>query len=273
MKTSGLLPLIPLLASLLAGCNRPTEPPFESHTVRLRSARWDNTDWQKVLDSVLTDDGKIRFQALTISGSDPRNALFRYITQIRSISPQNRPELFPTPGDRLAYYLNAYNALCMYAVVQKGLPGNVLLSDVYVTAYGVGGRSTTLEELETNFIRTAGDPRTHFALSSMTQSSPPLARRAFEGATLDEQLDAQARRFLSDPRGVQKGKDASTVRLSELLTRFYPADFKEAFARETGRDDPDLLDALRPFAASDSPLLVATRYETMPYDWTLNRAD
>ena len=89
----------------------------------------------------------------------------------------------------------------------------------------------------------------------------------------DDQLDAQARRFLSDPRAVQKGKDASTVRLSELFTRFYPADFKEAFARETGREDPDLLDALRPFAASDSPLLPAARYETMPYDWSLNRAD
>jgi hypothetical protein len=273
MKINGLLPWLPVALILLVGCNRHADSPFQPHLVRARSARWDNADWQKVLDSTVTDGGTIRFQALTVSGSDPRNALFRYITQIRSISPQNRPELFPTPGDRLAYYLNAYNALCMYAVVQKGLPRNVLLSDVYVTAYGVGGRSTTLEELETTFIRTAGDPRTHFAISPMTLSAPPLPRHAFEGETLNEQLDAQARRYLSDPRGVQKGKDASTVRLSELLTRFYPADFKEAFARETGREDPDLLDALRPLAASDSPLLTATRYETMPYDWTLNRAD
>lgn len=277
MRTNGLLalliPVVACLLPLLSGCTTHAEPPSETRLVRSRSVRWDDADWQKVLDLVVTEDGKVEYRDLTTSGSEARVALFRYVTQIRSISPQNRPELFPTAGDRLAYYLNAYNALCMHTVVKKGLPRNPLLADVYASPLTVGGTSTTLEQLETHHIRTAGDPRTHFALNPMTQSAPPLAKRVFAGATLDDQLDAQARRFLSDPRAVQKGKDASTVRLSELFTRFYPAVFKEAFARETGREDPDLLDAIRPLAASDSPLLPAARYETMPYDWSLNRAD
>jgi hypothetical protein len=63
------------------------------------------------------------------------------------------------------------------------------------------------------------------------------------------------------------------VWLSELFTRFYPGDFRDALARASGRAEPDLLDALRPFAGEDSPLLDAARYQTMPYDWSINRAN
>ena len=55
-----------------------------------------------------------------------RDTLYEYVGQINAASPDNRPELFPTDTDKLAFYVNAYNALCMYGVVQRGYPGNVL---------------------------------------------------------------------------------------------------------------------------------------------------
>ena len=80
-----------------------------------------------------------------------------------------------------------------------------------------------------------------------------------------------SRRYLSDPRGVQKVSDTK-VKLSEIFTKFYPAEFKEAYSRKTGKSDPGLLEAIRPYAAPDSPVQTATEYESMSYDWALNRA-
>ena len=36
--------------------------------------------------------------------------------------------------------------------------------------------------------------------------------------------------------------------------------------------DPTILDAIRPLAGPDSPLRSATEYESLSYDWSLNRA-
>jgi hypothetical protein len=233
---------------------------------------WNDAEWRRVLEAVTTDDGMVRYDLLTSNQDGVRDALFRYVGQINQASPENRPDLFPTPADRLAYYVNAYNALCMYGVLQKGLPGNVALSGLYhLVRFPVGGVQTTLNDLEVRHVRSSGDPRIHFALNCMSKSCPPLRNEPYEGARLDEQFDDQGRRFLSDPRGVQ-AVGPTKVRLSEIFTKFYPNDFKDAYARRTGRKEPGLLDSIRPFAGAESPVQTATEYESMSYDWSPNRA-
>jgi hypothetical protein len=105
----------------------------------------------------------------------------------------------------------------------------------------------------------------------MSKSCPPLRKEAYEGSKLDAQLADQGRRYLNDPRGVQK-VSATKVKLSEIFTKFYPDEFKDAFTRNTGKKDPSLLEAIRPYAGPDSPVQTATEYESMSYDWSLNRA-
>src|SRR5207245_3482772 len=140
----------------------------------------------------------------------------------------------------LAYYINAYNALCMYGVLQKVLPGNVALSGLYqFSKFPVGGNEMTLDSLEKQYVRSAGDPRIHFALNCMSKSCPPLRKEAYEGSKLDAQLADQGKRYLSDPRGAQKASDTK-VKLSEIFTKFYPGDFKDAYSRMSGKKDPSL---------------------------------
>jgi hypothetical protein len=233
---------------------------------------WSNADWQKVLDHAATDDGLVKYDVLTNNTDGTKDALFRYVGMVNQVSPENRPDLFKSDADKLAYYINSYNALCMYGVLQKGLPGNVALSGLYqFSKFPVGGKEMTLDSLEKQYVRATGDPRVHFALNCMSKSCPPLRKEAFEGAKLDAQLTAQGQRYLSDPRGVQKVSNTK-VKLSEIFTKFYPAEFKEAYSRKTGKSDPGLLEAIRPYAAPDSPVQTATEYESMSYDWSLNRA-
>jgi hypothetical protein len=260
------------LGFVLSGCVGGGGAVSPEYAPKSPLTHWSNADWQVVLAEVVTPDGLVRYDALTSNTHGARDALFRYVASVNRVSPENRPDLFPAPEDRLAYYLNAYNALCMYGVLHKGLPSNVLLSGLFITPrFPVGGRETSLDNLEKQRVRSSRDVRVHFALSTMTRSSPPLRPEPYEGLRLDDQLAQQGRRYLSDPRGVQ-AVSPTRVRLSELLTRFYPGDFEEAFTRTTGQRDAGLIDALRPLAAPDSPLQTATEYQSMSYDWSLNRA-
>ena len=267
-----LLGVTAALGFVLSGCVGGGGAVAHEYAPKVRLAQWNNADWLLVLSQIVSDDGLIRYDALTSNTNGAKDALFRYVGSINQASPENRPDLFPTAGDRLAYYLNAYNALCLYGVLQKGLPPNVALSGLYITAkFPLGGRGTTLDTLEKQFVRTSTDPRAYFALNSMTKSSPPLRKEPYEGAKLDDQLADQGRRYLSDPRGVQKVSQTK-VKLSEIFTKFYPGEFKDAYTRKTGKADPSLLDAIRPYAGPDSPVQNAAEYETMSYDWSLNRA-
>jgi hypothetical protein len=260
------------LGFVLSGCIGGGGAVSQEYAPKARLSQWSNADWQHVLAEVATEDGLVKYDALTGNANGAKDALFRYVGSINQASPDNRPDLFPTPADKLAYYINAYNALCMYGVLQKGLPSNVALSGLYITAkFPVGGKNTTLDALEKQHVRTSGDPRVHFALNCMSKSCPPLRKEPFEGSKLEAQLADQGRRYLGDPRGVQKVSETK-VRLSEIFTKFYPLDFQEAYTRETGRRNPSIIESIRPFAAPDSPVQTATEYESMSYDWSLNAA-
>jgi hypothetical protein len=267
-----LLGVTSALGFVLSGCIGGGGAVSQEFAPKARLTFWNNADWQHVLAEAATPDGMVRYDALTANTHGARDALFRYVGMINQASPESRPDLFPTPLDKLAYYINSYNALCMYGVLKKGLPSNVLLSGLYITAkFPVGGKEMTLDALEKQHVRPSGDPRIHFALNCMSQSCPPLRQEPYEGSKLDEQLADQGRRFLSDPRGVQKVSDKK-VRLNEIFTKFYPGDFQEAYSRATGRRSPSIIESIRPFAAPDSPVQTASEYESMSYDWSLNQA-
>lgn len=232
--------------------------------------KFSTADWQRVLDKVCTDDGYVRYDVLKYNEDATKDALFRFVGLINTVSPENRADLFPTDQDKLAYYLNAYNALCMYGVLQKGLPDNVLNSGLFIlSSFPVGGDSLTLDKLEKTRIRTVGDPRIHFALNCMSMSCPPLRKEAYSGASLDKQLAEQGRRYLSDPRGAVR--DGSQVKLGEIF-RFYEGEFKDAYKKRAGKQEAGLLESIQPYAAPDSPVIGATGYTYMKYDWSLNRA-
>jgi hypothetical protein len=115
-----------------------------------------------------------------------------------------------------------------------------------------------------------GDPRVHFALNCMSHSCPPLLDEPYEGSKIDQQMDKQGKVYLSDPRGAQKG-EGGTVKLSEIFAKFYTDEWIDAYKKKTGKANATLIEAIQPYAAPDSPVNGATKYEPMTYDWSLNK--
>lgn len=246
-------------------------PPPSRYAPKGPITQFSNDDWASVLRRVVADDGySVRYDLLSGNIDGTRDALYRYVALVAEVSPENRPELFATEDDKLAYYINAYNALAMYGVMKRDLPRNVLRSGLFwINYFPVGGQRMNLGTLEKSRIRSRGDPRIHFALNCMSFSCPPLRREPYDGTRLNQQLDEQGRIFLSSDRAVRR-VDADTVALSELFTSFYRDDFIQAHQAKTAQKDAGLLEALRRFAAPDSPLHGAADYVTMPYNWSLN---
>ncbi|CAN5607215.1 hypothetical protein BH09PLA1_BH09PLA1_15770 [soil metagenome] len=267
------LAIFGIAALFLSGCGgggvssqfKPTE----------RVARFGNERWAGVLSQVATPAGYVRWEAIQSNDNGVRDDLFRYVGLLGEVSPDNRPELFPSADDKLTYWLNAYNALAMYAVVKRNYPGNTLASippgAIYlIDSFPVGGKSMTLDSIEKSKVRSVGDPRVHFALNCMSRSCPPLRREPYEASKLNAQLSDQGMSYLSDPRAVTADARES-VKLNDIFTSFYKGDFVDAYRKKTGNDKADLLESIRPFAAKDSPVQSATRYSGMGYDWSLNR--
>ena len=74
--------------------------------------------WASVLERYVDDQGRVDFQGVAADRGD----LDTYVAWVARVSPASNPELFPSQADRNAYYLNSYNALAMYNVIDAGIP-------------------------------------------------------------------------------------------------------------------------------------------------------
>jgi hypothetical protein len=212
--------------------------------------------WGRVLAEHVDSDGAIDFVGLR---ERPRD-LEAYVAWVAGHGPRSTPALFPTRESRLAYYINAYNALAMYQVVATPRRPEEQVRFFVASRVPIDGRTMSLYALENDVIRPLGEPRVHFALNCMGRGCPRLPRAPFTAERLDTMLDAETRRFLDDPRNVQVDPPLRTVRLNSTL-RFYTADFLAAA--------PSLPAYVNRYRSAPIPEDYRVRF--IPYDWTLHQ--
>ena len=158
--------------------------------------------WGRVLAEHVDSDGAIDFVGLR---ERPRD-LEAYVAWVVGHGPRSTPALFPTRESRLAYYINAYNALAMYQVVATPRRPEEQVRFFVTSRVPIDGRTMSLYALENDVIRPLGETRVHFALNRMVRACPRLPRAPFTAERLDTMLDAETRRFLDDPRNVQPAR-------------------------------------------------------------------
>jgi hypothetical protein len=259
--------LIFILGIFLTGCTTLVSPPpgaeYSNSAATEVSEISPITGWASVLQNSVDGQGRIDFLEV---GAKP-DAFHVFIRHIAQVSPQNRPEMFLKPEDKLAYYINAYNALALYGVIQKNFPEDFdglthRAKFFLLTKYVVGGERISLQKLENDVIRPLGDPRVHFALNCMVRSCPRLPQGPFFAATLDEQLNAAAREFLNSTKHVQVDIDKKEVRLSSIL-KWYKEDFV----------NPDHASSLVSYINNYRNERIPESYDVqfLDYDWTVNK--
>ena len=217
----------------------------------------DYTEWKYITTTYVNDHGKVDYVKLLAD----RAHLDKFMTLIAIVGPSTRPELFKTTEDKLAYYIDAYNACTMFNVINRYPKIQQVVDDqlsfFVTTKFKVDGGETSLYDLENKTVRpTFHDPRVHFALNCASGGCPQLPNEPFLPATVQAQLDREKNKFLHETRNVtiEDGK----IVLSNIFD-WYKDDFNAG--------DPV---AWIRAQAPDLNLPDVKTFEIRKYDWALN---
>lgn len=207
--------------------------------------------WPSVLDQAVDEAGRVDYRRLAAA----HGALDLAAAAVgqADLGAMNRQE-------RLAFLINANNTLWTLEMVQDGVPDRLgplhRLEQLRLEHVTVAGQDTTLNALQQDLILPlatgpGGDWRVPLALYCPAASCPRLARTAYAAADLDAQLDAAARRFLSDPANVVVDPAARMVRVSALMGR-----------------TPGLVGTINRYRGG-AAIPGGYRVEALPFDWTV----
>ncbi len=178
------------------------------------------------LDSTLFNyvgsDGTVNYQGIIQS---PNN-INQYFEFIENFSPDSHPQYFQTKKEKLAYWINTYNALIIKLMIDN--PDKNILNisfghTIWFTKFKVGSEMISLYKIEHEILRKM-DPRIHFAISCGSTSCPPLGKRIFLGNTIDYQLDEKTINFINDSKNVYVDHDNKIIYLSKIF-KWYKKDF------------------------------------------------
>lgn len=181
------------------GCAEPNVRPSMSLLPPTRPLLYADTDWATVLQDNVRQ-GLVNYDSLLAK----REPLERYYALIGETGPTKTPDQFPSRSARTAYWINAYNALVLRAVLER-----YPVSTMYDLAmprlefdytFKLDGRILNLTALENQMLEdSAQDARTLLATSRAAMGTPRLTSEPFRADTLEHQLARAAAEALDDP--------------------------------------------------------------------------
>lgn len=249
-------PALALLVLLSSGCSTLVpvpEVPREAASIDPHEA------WRSVLHDHVDDTGRVNFKAIAKSPAK----LKAFVNWISKHGPKAQPEEYKTNEKKLAYYLNSYNALSMYNIIDSEIPeslsGLKKVKFFYFKKFIIAGEEMSLYAYENDVIRKMQDERVHFALNCMSKGCPRLPRKPFTAEKLNEELDAGAKLFFSEERNVRVDRAEKVVWISEILD-FFPDDFK--------RKAPNAAAYANRWRKEKVPEDYKIKF--IPYDWGVN---
>lgn len=222
------------------------------------------------------------------------NTSAAYRTYVYELTPQLQvfdPATLTSREERLAFWINLYNALVIDGVIAYGVQRSVSerftgLAFFRRAAYRIGGLRLSCDDIEHGILRanagnpflpgsqfvmsdrrltyalTTPDPRIHFALNCASRSCPPIG--VYSADRIDAQLDLALRSFVS--ADLELDEAAEQLLISRIFS-WYRSDFggREETIQWLVRALPEG-DPRRVWLATHPNPRLAFK----PYDWGLN---
>ena len=216
---------------------------------------WKNTfhnhkRWNSILNMFVSDDGKVDY--LGIKGSSEFDI---YI----DILLHNLPEDSWSKEQKLAYWINAYNALTIHLIL-KNYPLNSIkdIKDPWdQRLWQFGDKWINLNDIEHKILRKMDEPRIHFAIVCASESCPILLNKAFTADNLEEQLTNATKAFLSDTSKNEISENE--LKLSKIF-KWFGKDFKA--------NGGSIIDFLNQYSGVNISQKAKKSFKD--YDWGLN---
>ena len=212
-----------------------------------------NQIWNELLSKYVSKDGVVNYKGMKTESAK----LATYIKLIAAIAPQDNW----TRNEKIAYWINAYNALTVKEVLDfypvmtiKDIDNGKVWDK---SLLNIGTNKYSLNQIENDVLRKEfGDPRIHFAIKCASASCPKLLNEAFTSDKLESQLDMLTKGFVNDPA---KNKiETNAIQVSSIFDWY-----KEDFTKKGS-----LIDFLNQYSSVKISSTATISY--LKYDWSLN---
>ena len=203
-----------------------------------------------LLKDKVSSDGVVNY----VGFNEDKKVLRTYIASLG----ENIPTDNWKKEDKLAYWMNAYNAMTIDLIL-RNLPLQSI-KDIdkpwNQRLWKLGDKWYNLDEIEHQILRKMDDPRIHFGINCASFSCPPLLNEAFTAEKVDLQLDSLAKNFINDES--RNSISENFVKVSKIFN-WFAKDFKK---------NGTLIDFLNKYSSTliDSK----TRIRYADYNWDLN---
>jgi hypothetical protein len=258
---------------LVVACGAPVPDEIEGWDASNESSveSIDHATWQGLLDAYVAPDpagvNLVDYEALAADAEDT-GKLAGYLDYLQALDPRGYSR-----AEQMAYWINFYNALTV-KVVLDGYPVDTI-RDIHegVVPYTgpwddvhaeVAGEDLTLNHMEHGILRPIWrDERIHYAVNCAAYGCPHLLDTAFTAENTEELLDAGARDYVNNPRGVDVVDDDFIV-----ISSIY-----DWYAEDFGNTEESIKEHLIQHAEEELAVFLegfegAIEYD---YDWSLNR--
>ena len=226
----------------------------------------DFAPWDSMLKRYVNDCGQVDYAAWQ---SESHQELNTWLESLQSTELSQLGE-----AGAIAFLINLYNALTIRQVLQKypivsirpsclGVPNWLAFLRFFNNpVYQLEGQSLSLNGIEHGLLREQfPEPRLHFALVCASVGCPLLRAAAYAPAQLDEQLTADARRFIRNDDKVRYDATQQILYCSKIF-QWYKTDFltvADSVADYISQHRPKL----------NLPDRVTVKF--LPYSWALNQ--
>ena len=206
--------------------------------------------WDELLRKYVSASGQVNYGGF----KQDKGKLQSYLDLLAD----NAPTSSMSKNDKIAYWINAYNAFTVDLMVDNYPLSSILKLDGgktwYVKRITIGGKKYSLNDIEKNIlIGQYKEGRVHFAINCAAQSCPPLRNRAWKGSSLNSDLDRASKDFINNNKYNQISKKKAN--LSRIFD-WYKGDFG------------DVNTFINKY--SDIPITSKSKIDFNEYNWDLN---
>ncbi|MCM4172050.1 DUF547 domain-containing protein [Arenibacter sp. TNZ] len=213
----------------------------------------DHSDWDKLLKKHVDNDGNVDYRGFT----KDITVLRTYLDYLSN----NRPSDEAPKPEKLAYYINLYNAATVKLILDNFPTKSIkdIKNPWGKNIVKIGNEDISLGDLEHKILRKMDEPLIHFAINCASYSCPKLLNKAFNAVNLEKLLEQTAIDFINDPkRNLLTTEKAS---LSEIFN-WYKKDFTEKGS---------LIEYINKYAIKK--LTSNTKINYLNYNWALNEIE
>lgn len=206
--------------------------------------------WTDILQKSVSENGNVNYKKIKTD----ELPLTKYISHLS----KNTPNENWKKSEKLAYWINAYNAMTVDLILRNYPVKSIkdIKNPWKQRLWLLGNKWYNLDDIEHQILRKMDEPRIHFAIVCASVSCPKLLNEAYTSENLETQLSKVAKQFLSDSE--RNSILENELKLSKIF-QWFSKDFKQ---------NGSLIDFLKEY--SEVKISNNAKISFKDYNWDLN---